>query len=270
MDPYDELHKRHGAPEELPEEYLHERLKRLEGWREDADEIMREANDWQEELERLAATMTEDERQATEELFATVVKQLIGIARKQYESESPSDLPFRDVKGALYPIFLRVLVGYDPEKSHLTTHIHIRSREHIRRYIRWNRRSQTAGNTEQMRRLRTLVRQEDSAIMAEKGRPATLDELVAAASDRAFLASDEKLRRRFRAIREEQPARSVDEPIGDSADGRTLGQTVEAGSPRSRPGVRAMGERVAEITGYEDVWEVLAGSVEESESPGGQ
>jgi hypothetical protein len=256
----DELRDQLDAPEKLSDEYLHDRLDRLADWRDDANEMMRESTDWQEELEQLAITMTEEERRATHELFATVAKQLIGIARRQHQSESPPDLELSDVTGILYPVFLRCLVDYDPEKAHLTTHIRIRAREHIRRYIRKSRKSRAAGNSERMRRLRKIAWQEDNAKMAAEGRRATLDELVAVAAERAFVSSEATLRERFRDIRKERPAHSLDERVGDSANGRTLGQMVESDSPTSRPGVRAIGKRVAELAGKEDLWSVLVDS----------
>ena len=248
------------APDRLSRDFLDEKLDALDGWREDAGEIAKDADEEiQPVVERLTAAMTDEERHAAWELYAAAQGVLKGIAERVYEQEKPPrrQLPKEDVVGLCPAVFIRCLATYDASQAHLSTWLTIESRQLFRRYIR-KRRERDAGKTTDT--IRKAIYKADVISKNTRGRRATLDEVVEVARSKGVTLKRETLRSRIRQLRSEADPLSLDEPWGDEQGEDRAGYEV-LGSERVGPGpqIERIGERLAERWGKQGLWEDLTG-----------
>lgn len=241
----------------LTKGHLEQRLEELAGWREDARDLIREGKrgTYQKTLEQLAICMTEEETRAWHALYRDVAALMTKLAYKEWVRHAQHERAtgFDDALGYLPLVFLRCLVDYDPERAHLTTHLHIAAPAHLRCYL--VEVIDRAAATTDLRRER-VFEQIGNALFTRCGRAATPDELVREVRARDTWmgrATPETIRRHAAHHLEERDPLSLDAPReGEAALKDSLADVHE--ERRDLFDVAGVARELAARWGKEELW----------------
>jgi hypothetical protein len=218
----DDLRARYDAPQRLTPDFLAKRLEELEGWREDAYEIAKaeRGSSIIDALQSLAGAMTDEELTAARRLFTTVHLQILRAAHKVYRAAGAPDheVSAYDLVGLAWPVFLRCLVSYNPERAHLTTWIGLEARVHFRRYLR---RIRDRDDTNQHARMRRHTLALENATMAREARMPSREEYAEIVRDFSSTHArwpDRKVSSMVTYLRKETQPRRLDAPLTDDTE----------------------------------------------------